>query len=99
MFAILIRLFRQCGLPIEATNSVAQFIQYIVRLLYNLISLICRPFLDNVAIKGPDIDYDNKEISYLPGIKRYIAEYIKNLDNILYNAELAGAAINAWKSE
>ena len=77
----------------------AQFIQYIVRLLYNLIPLICRPFLDNVAIRGLDTDYNNKEIPNLPGIRRYMAKYIKNLNNILYNVELTGAAINACKSD
>jgi len=78
---------------------VAQFIQYIVRLLYDLIPLIYRSFLDNIAVRGPNIDYNNKEISNLPGIKRYVAKYIKNLNNVLYNAELAGAAINTYKSD
>ena len=70
-----------------------------MRLLYNLIPLIYKPFLDNVAIRDPDIDYNNKKISNLPGVRRYIAEYIKNLNNIFYNLELANAAINACKLE
>ena len=68
-----------------------------VQLLYNLIPLICRPFLDNIAIRGPDINYDNKEIPNLPRVKRYVAKYIKNLNNILYNIKLANTAINARK--
>ena len=68
-----------------------------VRLLYNLIPLIYRPFLDNIAIRGPDIDYNNKKIPNLPGVRRYIAEYIKNLNNVFYNLKLANAAINACK--
>jgi len=68
-----------------------------VWLLYDLIFLIYRPFLDNVAIRGPDMDYNNKKIPNLPGVRRYMAEYIKNFDDIFYNAELAGAAINACK--
>jgi len=75
----------------------AQFIQYIVQLLYDLIPLICRPFLDNMAIRGPDIDYNNEEISNLPKVKRYMAKYIKNLNNVLYNLKLANTAINACK--
>jgi hypothetical protein len=67
--------------------------------LYNLIPIIYRPFLDNIAIRGPDIDYNNEKIPNLPGVRRYIAKYIKNLDNILYNLKLAGAAINARKLE
>jgi len=68
-----------------------------MRLLYNLIPLIYKPFLDNVAIRDPDIDYNNKKISNLPGVRRYMVEYIKNLNNILYNIELASAAINVRK--
>jgi len=68
-----------------------------VRLLYNLIPLIYRPFLNNIAIRGLDIDYNNKEISDLPEIRKYIAEYIKNLNNVFYNIKLAGAAINVCK--
>ena len=52
-----------------------------------------------MAIRGPDIDYNNEEIPNLPRVRRYMAEYIKNLDNILYNAELASAAINTYKSK
>jgi hypothetical protein len=68
-----------------------------VWLLYDLISLIYRPFLDNVAIRGPDINYNNKEISNLPRVRRYIVKYIKNFNNILYNVELASTAINTCK--
>jgi hypothetical protein len=70
-----------------------------VRLLYNLIPIIYRPFLDNVAIRGPNIDYNNKEIPNLPKVRRYIVEYIKNLNNILYNLKLTSAAINTRKLE
>jgi len=70
-----------------------------VWLLYDLIPLIYRSFLDNVAIRGPDMDYDNEEIPNLPGVRRYVAEYIKNLNDVFYNIELAGTAINVRKSE
>ena len=50
-----------------------------------------------MAIRGPNINYDNKEISNLPKVRKYVAKYIKNFDNILYNIKLAGAAINACK--
>jgi len=70
-----------------------------VWLLYDLIPLIYRLFLNNIAIRGPNIDYNNKEILNLPGIKRYLAKYIKNLNNVFYNIELASAAINAYKSD
>jgi hypothetical protein len=64
-----------------------------------LIPIIYRPFLDDIAIRGPNIDYNNKEIPNLPRVRRYIVEYIKNLNNILYNIELASIAINTYKLE
>jgi hypothetical protein len=64
-----------------------------------LIPIIYRPFLDDVAVRGPDIDYDNEEIPNLPRVRKYVVEYIKNLDDILYNLELAGMAINTYKLE
>ena len=68
-------------------------------MLYDLISLICRSFLDNIAVRGPNIDYNNKEIPNLPGVRKYMAEYIKNFNDVFYNIELAGVAINACKLE
>jgi hypothetical protein len=45
------------------------------------------------------MDYNNKKIPNLPRVRRYMAEYIKNLNNILYNLKLTGVAINACKLE
>ena len=67
--------------------------------MYNLIPIIYKSFLDNIAIKDSNTNYNNEKIPNLPNIKRYIAKYIKNLNNILYNTKLASAAINAHKSK
>jgi hypothetical protein len=64
-----------------------------------LIPIIYRPFLDNVVVRGPDTDYDNEEIPNLPRVRRYVVEYIKNLNDVLYNLELASMAINTCKLE
>jgi hypothetical protein len=45
------------------------------------------------------MDYDNKEIPNLLRVRRYIIEYIKNLNNVLYNLELASVVINTCKLE
>jgi hypothetical protein len=70
-----------------------------VRLFYDLILYIYRFFLDNIAIKGLDIDYRGEKLSNYLEIYRYIIEYIKNLNDILYNTKLAKGAINAIKSK
>ncbi len=51
------------------------------------------PFLDDVGVKGPYTDYDREEV--LPGIQRYILEYIQNLDKTLERIERAGGLIRA----
>lgn len=47
-----IGLLRMCTLPQGATNSVAQFIRVITRILFDLIPDVCRPFVDDIAVKA-----------------------------------------------
>lgn len=54
-----------------------------------------RAFLDDVAVKGPRSTYNNEEV--LPGIRRYIAEHIQNLDKVLADIERAGCTIAGGK--
>lgn len=96
-FATPIGLFRMCTLPQGATNSVAQFMRAMVRILQDLIPHICRPFLDDICIKGPRHDWNNEEV--LPGIRRYVLEHLQNIDKVLVNMELAGGTIAAVKSQ
>ena len=49
------------------------------------------PFLDDIGVKGPYIDYRGEEI--LLGICRFIFEYILNVDRALERLERAGACI------
>jgi hypothetical protein len=44
-----------------------------------------------VGVKGPKTYYDYEEV--VPGIRRYILEYIRNLDVTLERIERAGATI------
>ena len=61
------------------------------KILEDLIPDICRPFLDNIRVKGPRTRYNNAEAA--PGIRRYVLEHIQNLDKVLVAVELAGATI------
>lgn len=78
-------------------NSVAQFMQIISRILTDLIPDMAEPFLDNIAVRGPSLIYDEEEVT--PGIRYYILEYLTNLDKVLVNIELAGYTILAVKSK
>lgn len=95
--ATAIGLLRLCTLPQGATNSVAQFMRVVVRILFDLIPDVCQPFLDDIAVKGPTTTYQDEEAA--PGIRRYILEHLVNLDKVLLNIELAGCTISAKKSK
>ena len=89
-------LLRQTTLPQGATNSVAQFVRVITKILEDLLE-ICRPFLDDIGVKGPKTTYGNVEVA--PGVRQFVLEHIKNLDSVLLNFELAGCTISGEKSQ
>jgi hypothetical protein len=96
-FSTPIGLFRMCTLPMGGTNSVAQFQRAMTRIFQNLIPDTCRVYLDDISIKGPRTDYGGKEVA--PGIRQFVFEHLQNIDQVLLNAELAGATIAAVKSQ
>jgi hypothetical protein len=49
-------------LPQGATNSVAQFVQIVTKVLEDLILEDCLPFLDNISVKGLLSMYNNKKV-------------------------------------
>lgn len=65
-FMTTLGLLRMTTLPQGATNSVAQFMRVVTKILEELIPLICRAFLDDIGVKGPRTRYNNKEVA--PGI-------------------------------
>ena len=54
-----IGLLRMTTLPQGATNSVAQFVRIVTKILEDLIPEDCLPFLDDIGIKGPLSTYNN----------------------------------------
>ncbi len=52
--------------PQGATNSVAQFVRVVIRILDNLFLIVAMPFLDDIGVKGPYTIYNDEET--LPGI-------------------------------
>lgn len=49
-------------------------------MFHNLIPYIYSPFLDDIAIKEPNMIYEDKEVKGLLGICKYIIKYIRNTD-------------------
>jgi len=46
----------------EEINSVAQFCRAMIQILEDLIFNVCRMFLNNIAVKGPQTDYNNEKV-------------------------------------
>ena len=67
-----------------------------LRILSGLIPEITRVFLDDISIKGPYSDYGGEEV--MPGIRKFIAEYIHNVDQVLLYIKLVGYIIKIPKS-
>ena len=79
------------------TNSVAEFVRVVTKILQNLIPKACMPYMDDIAVKGPKEDYDGETL--IPGIRRFIGEHIVNIDKVLHNLEMAGATASGFKSD
>ncbi|KAJ2891752.1 pol protein [Zalerion maritima] len=96
-FATFAGLFRMTTLPQGGTNSVAQFCRIISIILLGLIPTVCRTLIDDIAVRGPTTTYDGREV--YPGVRQYVAEHIRNLDQVLLRNELAGTTISVVKSK
>ena len=53
-------------------------------------------FLDDIAVKEPQTDYDDKEI--LTKVHHYVLKSIQNLNKILVNVECAEECVFSEKS-
>jgi hypothetical protein len=95
-FTLSHRLIQQCTLPIGTTNSVAEFVQVVTKVLQNLIPYCCMPYIDNIAVKGPKDNYNNALIE--PSIQQFIREHIININKVLCNLELSRATASGFKS-
>ena len=89
-------LLRMTTLPQGATNSVAQFMRIIIRILKDHFPHLCWPFIDDIGVKGPRTTYNNEET--FPGIRRFILEHIQGLDKVLADLERAGCTVSGPKS-
>jgi hypothetical protein len=90
-------LVQQCTLPIRTTNSVAEFVRVVTKILQDLIPRVCMPYMDNIAVKGPKDNYNSETL--LPGVRRFVRDHIININKTLWNLEMAGATASGFKSE
>jgi hypothetical protein len=53
-------------------------------------------YVDDISIKGPKTDYEGEEV--VPGIRRFVYEYIINCDKVLLEIKRIGTTIGAEKT-
>jgi transposase InsO family protein len=90
-------LVQQCTLPMGTTNSVAEFVRVVTKILQDLIPKACMPYMDDIAVKGPKDSYNVETM--IEGVRRFVGEHIVNIDKVLWNLEMAGATASGFKSE
>lgn len=67
-----------------------QFIRISLRILKRVPT---RPYINNIIVDGPKIDYRQTEYTELSRVRRYILEYIRNLNKILLTIEYTRATV------
>jgi hypothetical protein len=90
-------LVRMTTIPMGATNSVAQFVRVVNKIIADHVPHHALPFVDDIGVKGPKTTYNNEFI--LPGVRRYVMEHIQWLDGVLADIERAGCTISGEKSQ
>jgi hypothetical protein len=70
----------------------AQFVRIINLILEDINPEVAKPFVNDVSVKGLYTNYDREEA--LPSIRRFILEYIQNLDKTLERIKRARASIS-----
>ena len=92
-----LRLFHQTTLLQGVSNSVAQFVRIISKILEPISPNAVRVFLNNIRVKGLKTKYDRTKIS--PSLYQYIFKHLINLEKTLWFLELVGAIITTEKSQ
>ncbi len=90
-------LMRMTTLPQGATNSVAQFVRIVLKILAPHLQDRAKLFLDDVGVKRSKTKYNNEELT--SGIRGYILEHIQNLDKVLADLEQVYVTITRAKSQ
>ena len=96
-FQIPLGLLRITSVPLGGTNSVAQFVRVVSRILEKHFPYKGIAFLDDVAVKGARTTYEDKEA--LLGVRKYMLEHIQQLNRVLANFKRARCTIARAKSQ
>jgi hypothetical protein len=87
-------LLRSIRLLTGWTNSVSVFQRIMIKILW-LYLRHAKPFLDDVGIHGPD---KKDEILVIPGIRKFVLEYMEILEGIIRDIWHSGLTISGTKT-
>jgi len=68
-----------------------------IQILEDLIFNVCCMFLNNIAVKEPQTDYNSEEV--LMKVHQYILKAIQNLNKVLINIECTDRSVSDEKSQ
>jgi len=88
-------LVRSTRLPQGWTNSVACFQRIISKVLWRHIPHCARPFVDDVAFRGPKTRYNDEELR--PGVRRFVAEHAESFREIMRDIWGSGLTVSGKK--
>jgi hypothetical protein len=93
---------RLTTLPMGWTNSPTIFHGDVTFILQDEIPQYCRPFIDDVGVKGPKEYYKSKDGSFEtipenPGIRRFVWEHLVTVNRIMHRIRHAGGTLAAKK--
>ncbi|KAI1507933.1 Integrase core domain containing protein [Pyrenophora tritici-repentis] len=88
-------LYRQCTLPMGATNSVAVFVRAVMKILHDHLPETA-PFVDDIVVAGPRDDYGGEEA--FDGVRRFVLEHALQMDKVLTDIARAEATVSGKKS-
>jgi len=61
-FMTVLNLLQHCTFIQEEINFIAQFCRAMIQILKDLIFNVCAMFLNNIAVKGPQTNYNSKKV-------------------------------------
>jgi hypothetical protein len=89
-------LLRQTTLLQGATNSPAQFIRVVLRILKDHLPEKASPYVDNIVVKNAR-GQSMKDIA-MPGVRQAVLDHVIRLDGVLADIERSGCTIAGGKS-
>jgi len=94
---MMLDLLRNCTFIQSETNSVVQFCQIMIQILENLILNVCCMFLNDIAVKESQFNYNDEKSLF--EVHQYIFEAIQNLNSVLINVECIDECISKEESQ